>query len=100
MLLRRICDACSLRNRSGFLRVIVWVWTVINFSPQAGCYSMAIYLAEPPGSKIGTMDRSPCAPPTAVVELEIAALFEREAGGIFRYARGLGMDEGTADDAL
>jgi RNA polymerase sigma-70 factor (ECF subfamily) len=46
------------------------------------------------------MDRSPCAPPTAAIEREIAALFEREAGGIRRYARGLGMDEGTADDAL
>jgi RNA polymerase sigma-70 factor (ECF subfamily) len=46
------------------------------------------------------MDRSPCAPPTAAIEWEIAALFEREAGGILRYARGLGMDEGAADDAL
>jgi RNA polymerase sigma-70 factor (ECF subfamily) len=47
------------------------------------------------------MDRSPCsAPPTAGIEREIVELFEREADGIFRYARGLGMDQGTADDAL
>jgi RNA polymerase sigma-70 factor (ECF subfamily) len=46
------------------------------------------------------MDGSPCTPPTAGIEREIAALFEREAGGIRRYARGLGMDEGAADDAL
>jgi RNA polymerase sigma-70 factor (ECF subfamily) len=47
------------------------------------------------------MDRSPCSPPlTAGIEREIAELFEREAGGIFRYARGLGMDREMADDAL
>jgi RNA polymerase sigma factor (sigma-70 family) len=47
------------------------------------------------------MDLRPCSPPpTAGIEREIAELFEREAGGILRYARGLGLDQGVADDAL
>jgi len=47
------------------------------------------------------MDRNLCGPPpTPDIEWEIVELFKREAAGICRYARGLGMDQGTADDAL
>jgi RNA polymerase sigma-70 factor (ECF subfamily) len=54
-----------------------------------------------PSSKIGAMDRDHCSPPpTPGIEWEIVELFEREAAGISRYARALGMDQGTADDAL
>ena len=53
------------------------------------------------GSKIGAMDLSPCCPhPATGIEREIAELYEREAGGILRYARALAMDQATADDAL
>jgi len=61
---------------------------------------MAIYLISQPDIKIDAMEGNAGTPPTAAVELEIAALFEQEAGGILRYARGLGMDYGAADDAL
>jgi len=47
------------------------------------------------------MDRSFCYPPPAAgIEQEIAELYEREAGGILRYACALAEDHGTADDAL
>jgi RNA polymerase sigma factor (sigma-70 family) len=47
------------------------------------------------------VDRSPVSqPPTAGIEQEIAEIYEREAGGILRYAHALAMDRETAHDAL
>lgn len=46
------------------------------------------------------MDRSPGSPPTAGIEQEIVDLYEREAGGILRYAGALAHNQETAHDAL
>jgi RNA polymerase sigma factor (sigma-70 family) len=46
------------------------------------------------------MDRCPDSPLTAGIEQEIADLYEREAGGILRYAGALAHDRETAHDAL
>ena len=46
------------------------------------------------------MDRSPGSPPTAGIEQEIVDLYEREAGGILRYAGALARNQDTAHDAL
>jgi RNA polymerase sigma-70 factor (ECF subfamily) len=46
------------------------------------------------------MDRCPESPLTAGIEQEIVDLYEREAGGILRYAGALARDRETAHDAL
>lgn len=46
------------------------------------------------------MDRSPGPPRTAGIEQEVAELYEREAGGILRYAGALAQNAETAHDAL
>jgi RNA polymerase sigma-70 factor, ECF subfamily len=47
------------------------------------------------------MDRSPGNPPlTAGIEQEIVDLYEKEAGGILRYASALARNQETAHDAL
>jgi RNA polymerase sigma factor (sigma-70 family) len=46
------------------------------------------------------MDRSPGSPLTAGIEQEIVDLYEREAGGILRYAGALAHSQETAHDAL
>ena len=47
------------------------------------------------------MERSPVSqPPAGGIEQEIVEIYEREAGGILRYAHALAMDRETAHDAL
>jgi len=46
------------------------------------------------------MDRSAGSPLTAAIEQEIVDLYEREAGGILRYAGALARSQETARDAL
>ena len=47
------------------------------------------------------MERSPSSPPlTAGIEQEIVDLYEREAGGILRYAGVVAANQETAHDAL
>jgi RNA polymerase sigma-70 factor (ECF subfamily) len=46
------------------------------------------------------MERALAEPPTQVIELETADLYEREAGGLLRYAIALAGDRETARDAL
>jgi RNA polymerase sigma factor (sigma-70 family) len=46
------------------------------------------------------MDRGPDSPLTAGIEQEIVDLYEREAGGVLRYAGALAHDQETAHDAL
>ncbi|MGB7760653.1 MAG: RNA polymerase sigma factor [Bryobacteraceae bacterium] len=46
------------------------------------------------------MDRSPGSPPEAGIEQEIVDLYEREAGGLLRYATALADNRETAHDAL
>ena len=46
------------------------------------------------------MDRNPGGPLTAGIEQEIVDLYEKEAGGILRYAAALARDQETAHDAL
>jgi len=46
------------------------------------------------------MDPSPGSPPRAGLEQEIADLYEREAGGLLRYATALAVNPEMAHDAL
>jgi RNA polymerase sigma factor (sigma-70 family) len=46
------------------------------------------------------MERRPGSPSTAGIEQEIVDLYEREAGGLLRYARALAANAETAHDAL
>ena len=46
------------------------------------------------------MDRAPGSPLTAGIEQEIVDLYEREAGGVLRYAGALARNRETAHDAL
>src|ERR1035438_2043290 len=46
------------------------------------------------------MDRGPGSPLAAGIEQEIVDLYEREAGGVLRYAGALAHDPETAHDAL
>src|ERR1017187_1398200 len=48
----------------------------------------------------GAMDRGPGSPFTTGIEQEIVDLYEREAGGVLRYAGALAHDQETAHDAL
>src|ERR1035438_1541227 len=52
-------------------------------------------------SKIVAMDRSSAtSPPAAAIEQEIVDLYEKEAGGLLRYASALAANRETARDAL
>ncbi len=46
------------------------------------------------------MERSPGSPSTAGIEQEVVDLYEREAGGLLRYARALAANAEMAHDAL
>jgi RNA polymerase sigma-70 factor (ECF subfamily) len=46
------------------------------------------------------MERSPGSPLTAGIEQEVVDLYEREGGGLLRYAKALAANRETAHDAL
>ena len=59
-----------------------------------------LYAGTAPGVRSVAMDRSPGSPLRAGIEQEIVDLYEREAGGLLRYATALAANPETAHDAL